>query len=226
MRDPVGSSSGQGKTGRIGFMVSGKGRLALEALRQRKSLGFEPSFILWDTGADLTAQAEVEKEGVPCFRLTQTEREEAQSEMHDILKKQKTDWVFLTFDRILGEPLLQIFPLRIINLHLSLLPAYPGVRSLDRALADGAPFVGATMHLVTPRVDDGPLLAQCVIPVSPIDNRESIGERLFQPTPTMLLTMFRGAAQGRVFWRPGEKAEISGTQPGKSLISPEPEWRP
>jgi phosphoribosylglycinamide formyltransferase-1 len=225
IRDPVGFSLGQGKTGRIGFMVSGKGRLALEALRQRKSLGFEPSFILWDTGADLTAQAEAEKEGVPCFHLAHSQREEAQLEMHDILKKQKTDWIFLTFDRILGEPLLQIFPRRMINLHLSLLPAYPGMRALDRALADGVPFVGATMHLVTPRVDDGPSLAQCVIPVSPKDNRESIGERLFEPMQIMFLNMIRWAAQGRVIWRPGEKAEISGTKPGKSLISPEPEWR-
>ena len=207
-------------------MVSGKGRLALEALRQRKSLGFEASFILWDTGADLAAQAQAEKEGVPCFRLAHRQREEAQAEMYDILQKQETDWVFLTFDRILGEPLLQIFPRRMINLHLSLLPAYPGMRALDRALADGVPFVGATMHLVTPRVDDGPTLAQCVIPVSPKDNRESIGERLFQPMQIMFLNMVRWAAQGRVIWRPGEKAEISGTQPGKSLISPEPEWRP
>ena len=93
----------------------------MEDVRQRKSLGFEPSFILWDTGADLAAQDQAEKEGVPCFRLTRSQREEAQAEMHDILRKQATDWVFLTFDRILGEPILQIFPRRMINLHLSLL---------------------------------------------------------------------------------------------------------
>ncbi|NCW27391.1 MAG: hypothetical protein EBV83_03700, partial [Verrucomicrobia bacterium] len=114
IRDPVGSSSGQGKTSRIGFMVSGKGRLALAALRHRKSLGFEPSFILWDTQADLLAQAEAEREGVPCFRLSSSQREEAQVEMHDILQKQKTNWVFLTFDRILDEKILALIGLSFI----------------------------------------------------------------------------------------------------------------
>ncbi|NCY21640.1 hypothetical protein EBX31_06765 [bacterium] len=226
IRDPVGSSSEQGKVGRIGFMVSGKGRLALEALRQRKSLGFEPSFILWDTGADVAAQAEAEKEGVPCFRLTRTQREEAQSEMYDILKKQKTGWVFLTFDRILSESLLHIFPQRMINLHLSLLPAYPGMRALDRALADGAPFVGATMHLVTPRVDDGPALAQCVHPVAEGETRESMGQKMFPLIRILYLNVVRWAALDRIGKDSSGRPRILAARPGTGRITPEPEWWP
>lgn len=207
-------------------MVSGKGRLALAALRHRKSLGFEPSFILWDTQADLLAQAEAEREGVPCFRLSSSQREEAQVEMHDILQKQKTNWVFLTFDRILDEKILALYPEGFINLHMSLLPAFPGMRALERALESGVPFIGATMHLVTPRVDDGPPLAQCVQPVALGETRQSIGQKLFPLIQVMYLNVVRWAALGRVPPSQQGRARIVETRPGNGLISPEPEWWP
>jgi len=65
-----------------------------------------------------------------------------------------------------------------INIHPSLLPAYKGLHTHERALADGVTEHGCTVHLVTPELDDGEILAQARVPVLPGDDAETLGERV------------------------------------------------
>jgi phosphoribosylglycinamide formyltransferase-1 len=80
--------------------------------------------------------------------------------------------------RILGPDFVERWRGRLLNIHPSLLPAYKGFHTHERALADGAREHGCTVHLVTPELDDGPILAQARVPVAPGDDAETLAARV------------------------------------------------
>jgi len=82
------------------------------------------------------------------------------------------------FMRILGADFVQRFDGRLVNIHPSLLPAFPGLHTHRRALAAGCKVVGATVHFVTGELDHGPIIAQAVVPVRAGDSEESLAARV------------------------------------------------
>ncbi len=84
------------------------------------------------------------------------------------------------FMRILGPRLTKYFLGKIINIHPSLLPCYPGLNTHARALADGVSEHGATVHFVTPELDSGPIILQCRIQVHATDTPDTLAQRVHQ----------------------------------------------
>src|SRR3954468_24097565 len=82
------------------------------------------------------------------------------------------------FMRIHSEWFVRRWEGRILNIHPSLLPAFPGIRVHEQALAAGVKVSGCTVHFVTPELDSGPIIAQAVVPVLPDDTPESLGARV------------------------------------------------
>jgi len=82
------------------------------------------------------------------------------------------------FMRLVGAPLLDAFPNAVVNIHPSLLPAFPGVEAQRQALDYGAKVSGVTVHLVTPELDGGPIILQRVVPVLSDDTAESLASRI------------------------------------------------
>ncbi len=82
------------------------------------------------------------------------------------------------FMRLLGTPLLEAFPNAVVNIHPSLLPAFPGVDAQRQALDYGARVSGVTVHLVTPELDGGPIILQRTVPVLPDDTVDSLSARI------------------------------------------------
>ena len=82
------------------------------------------------------------------------------------------------FMRVVGQPLLDAFPLRILNIHPSLLPAFPGLDAQRQALDHGACVTGATVHLVTSDLDGGPIVLQAAVPVLPGDTVDTLSARV------------------------------------------------
>jgi phosphoribosylglycinamide formyltransferase-1 len=82
------------------------------------------------------------------------------------------------FMRLVGQPLLDAFPNRILNIHPSLLPAFPGLEAQRQALEYGVQVTGATVHLVTSELDGGPIVLQAVVPVLPEDTVDSLSARV------------------------------------------------
>jgi phosphoribosylglycinamide formyltransferase-1 len=82
------------------------------------------------------------------------------------------------FMRLVGAPLLDAFPNAILNIHPSLLPAFPGVDAQRQALEHGVCFSGATVHLVTRELDDGPIVRQAVVAVERDDTVETLSNRI------------------------------------------------
>jgi phosphoribosylglycinamide formyltransferase-1 len=82
------------------------------------------------------------------------------------------------FMRILTPDFVRHYEGRLVNIHPSLLPAFPGLHTHRRALEAGCKFAGATVHLVTAELDHGPILAQAVVPVMPGDTEQALAQRV------------------------------------------------
>lgn len=105
--------------------------------------------------------------------------EEAQQETADRLKAAGVELVCLAgFLRLVKRPLLEAFPMRILNIHPALLPAFPGLESWKQALDAGVSETGATVHFVDEGMDTGPVILQETVPVLPDDTAESLHARI------------------------------------------------
>ena len=95
------------------------------------------------------------------------------------LRARSVDLVCLAgFMRLVGAPLLDAFPNRILNIHPSLLPAFPGLDAQRQALDHGVRISGATVHLVTAELDGGPIVLQAAVPVLHEDTVDSLSARI------------------------------------------------
>ncbi|MEQ8594239.1 MAG: phosphoribosylglycinamide formyltransferase [Parvibaculum sp.] len=120
--------------------------------------------------------------GIATASLAQSKfpsRDMFEDTMTQILESWEVDYVCLAgFMRILGEDFVTHWLGRMVNIHPSLLPAYKGLHTHERALADGVTEHGCTVHFVTPGLDEGPAILQARIPVVAGDTPETLAERL------------------------------------------------
>jgi phosphoribosylglycinamide formyltransferase-1 len=84
------------------------------------------------------------------------------------------------FMRLVGAPLIEAFPNRIVNIHPSLLPAFPGLEAQRQAIEHGVKVSGVTVHLVTAELDGGPIIVQRAVPVLPGDTADSLAARILE----------------------------------------------
>jgi phosphoribosylglycinamide formyltransferase-1 len=97
----------------------------------------------------------------------------------DLLRAREVSLVCLAgFMRLVGQPLLDAFPDRILNIHPSLLPSFPGLDAQRQALEHGARVTGATVHLVNAELDGGPIVLQAAVPVLDGDTVETLSARV------------------------------------------------
>jgi phosphoribosylglycinamide formyltransferase-1 len=103
----------------------------------------------------------------------------AEAELVRMLREADVDLVVLAgFMRVLKSTILEAFPRRIINIHPSLLPKFPGLEAWKQALAAGEPVTGCTVHYVDEKIDHGNIIAQSEVPVLPNDSAESLHTRI------------------------------------------------
>jgi phosphoribosylglycinamide formyltransferase-1 len=124
------------------------------------------------------------------------------------LRAREVDLVCLAgFMRLVGRPLLEAFPNRILNIHPSLLPAFPGLDAQRQALEHGVLITGATVHLVNDDLDAGPIVGQAAVPVLDDDTVETLSARILAeehrlyPEAIRLLLGGGWAIHGRRFVR-------------------------
>ncbi len=82
------------------------------------------------------------------------------------------------FMRLLSGTFVEAFPNRILNIHPSLLPAFPGLHGQDQAWRNGVKIAGATVHIVTPELDAGPIVLQAAVPVEEVDTADTLAARI------------------------------------------------
>lgn len=117
----------------------------------------------------------------------------------------RPDLVLLAgFMRIFTEEFVRRFPQRMLNIHPSLLPAFPGLHTHRQALAAGVKLHGATVHIVTPALDDGPIVIQGAVPVLAQDTEESLAARVLAVEHRIYPQAVRWFLEDRIeFTKPG-----------------------
>jgi phosphoribosylglycinamide formyltransferase 1 len=135
----------------------------------------------------------------------------AQAEV--LLRDQRVELVCLAgFMRVLDTAFVEAWRDRMVNIHPSLLPAFPGLHAQRQALAAGARFAGCTVHFVRPEVDAGPIIAQGVVPIHPDDDEASLSARILELEHRLYPLTVRLIAKGRVKIVT-DKVEIDGWRP-------------
>ena len=114
------------------------------------------------------------------------------------------------FMRILGRAFVRRYEGRMLNVHPSLLPAFPGLHTHRRALAAGCKAVGATVHFVTPELDHGPIVIQGVVPVRPGDDEVALSARVLATEHMIYPLAVRWFVQGQLRVRDGLVSHTAG----------------
>jgi phosphoribosylglycinamide formyltransferase-1 len=117
----------------------------------------------------------------------------------EVLQAHHVDYVVLAgFMRLIGAPILDAFPNRIVNVHPALLPAFPGMHAQRQAIEYGVPLSGCTVHFVDSGTDTGPIIAQAPVLVNEDDDEATLSARILQKEHELLPTVLQWIADGRV----------------------------
>jgi phosphoribosylglycinamide formyltransferase-1 len=155
-------------------------------------------------------------------------REAFDAALMQAIDAHEPDYVLLAgFMRVLTPGFVEHYNGRLINIHPSLLPAFPGLHTHQQALAMGVQWHGCTIHFVTPVLDHGPVIAQGVVPVMATDTPDDLAGRLLQVEHAMYGEVVRWLAQGRVSLDAMQRVHVRGVNTrsfvlgAQGVVSPE-----
>ena len=148
-------------------------------------------------------------------------REAFEAALTGVIGADKPDLILLAgFMRIFTEGFIARYPRRILNIHPSLLPTFPGLHTHRQALAAGVKVHGATVHVVTPALDNGPIVIQGAVPVVAGDGEESLAARVLDVEHRIYPQAVRWFVEGRIEFE-GDVVRVAGTGVSSDyMISP------
>src|SRR5688572_19162612 len=210
--DP-GTVRGSDPKRRIGVLISGRGsnlQAIIDATVDRR-LDAEIAVVI-SNRPDAAGLKRARDAGIEALVLEHTDkakfasREDYDAHLVRVLKERQVHLVCLAgFMRLLTTVFLDAFPNGVVNIHPSLLPAFPGTNAQYQAWAHGVKWTGATVHLVTTELDAGPIVLQDTVPVQDSDDTERLAARILEteqrvyPLAIQLLLSSRWRLEGRRF---------------------------
>ena len=202
---------------RLGVLLSGRGS-NFEALADSVAAGRIPDAQIAIVIANREGAQGIDRaaaRGIPSLVLPSRglEREVYDRQVVAALRENKVDLVCLAgYMRLLSPYFVQSFPLRILNIHPSLLPSFPGLESQRQALEYGVKFAGCTVHFVDENLDAGPIILQSVVPVLDSDTPDSLSEKILREEHRIYSQAVRIVLEGR-FRIEGRRVIQLATQP-------------
>jgi phosphoribosylglycinamide formyltransferase-1 len=169
----------------LGILGSGKGtncRAILERIRAG-TLNAEAHIVVSDVVdapiLDIAREFSIPNSYLPPGHFRTRLEPEMETELVQLLRDASVELIVLAgFMRVLKEPMLRAFPRKILNIHPSLLPKFPGLEAWKQALAAGEAVTGCTVHYVDEKIDHGDIIAQQEVPILPNDTAESLHARI------------------------------------------------
>ena len=172
-------------SGRLGVLISGRGsnlQAIIDAIAQGR-LDATIAVVV-SNRADAGGLERARRAGIETVVLDHRgfgSRDEYDRKLVTELRRREVELVCLAgFMRLLSATFVEAFPDRILNIHPSLLPSFPGLDGQDQAWRHGVKIAGATVHIVTPELDAGPIVLQAVVPVREDDTPEALGDRILE----------------------------------------------
>lgn len=195
----------------LGVLASGTGtnlQAVLDAIAARRLDARVAVVVCNVPGAGALERARAA--GVPAVVVEHTqhaERAAFDAAVVEVLRAHGVQVVVLAgFMRLLTSVLLDAFPMRVVNVHPALLPAFPGVNAQKQALEHGVRVTGCTVHFVDGGTDTGPIVAQAAVPVYEEDDLESLRRRILAREHELLPRVLQWIAEGRVTVEPAAGA--------------------
>jgi phosphoribosylglycinamide formyltransferase-1 len=211
---------------KVGVLISGRGsnlQALIDACRVPAESGPEIALVLSNepgaAGLARAAEAGIPTRVVPHRDFA--DRASFDAALDRKLTEAGVDFVCLAgFMRLLTDGFIARWWDRMINIHPSLLPAFPGLNTHARVLEAGARFTGCTVHFVRPEMDTGPIIIQAVVPVRPEDDADSLAARVLEAEHRIYPQALRLVAEGRVTVT-GERAVVAdAAAPLEILVNP------
>lgn len=209
----------------LGVMISGRGSNLQALIDACASPGYPARIAIVIAnipGAGGLARAEAA--GIPTATIAHRDyptREGFEGEISAALKGAGVELVCLAgFMRLLTPAFVETWRDRLINIHPSLLPAYKGLDSHARALADGVRFTGCTVHFVRPEMDVGPIVAQAAVPVHSDDDEDALAARVLAAEHRCYPLAVRLIAEGRVRIADERVSIDRAAAPDRALFNP------
>jgi len=187
---------------RIGVLLSGRGS-NFEALAASVAEGRIPNAEIAIVLSNRENAPGIEKaraRGIEAAAIASKglEREAYDRLVVAALRERNVDLVCLAgYMRLLSPYFVKAFPQRILNIHPSLLPAFPGLESQREALEHGAKFSGCTVHFVDENLDAGPIISQAVVPIEDSDTPDTLAERILREEHRIYSEAVRIVLEGR-----------------------------
>ena len=148
-------------------------------------------------------------------------REAFEGALGEAIERHSPDLVALAgFMRVLGADFVRRYSGRMINIHPSLLPAFPGLHTHRRALQEGVKLHGCTVHFVTPQVDHGPIIVQAAVPVRAGDTETTLAARVLRQEHRIYPLAIRWFAEGRLVVDDG-RVRVNGAGADQSILAEE-----
>lgn len=168
---------------KLGVLASGQGS-NLEAIANsihQGNLHADIEVVIYNNPKAKVAER-ADRLGIPKVLLNHRHypsREALDQDIIATLQAHGANWVIMAgWMRCVTQVLIDAFPGRVLNIHPSLLPSFPGIHAVDQALAAGAKLSGCTVHQVELKVDSGPMIIQAVVPVLPTDTADTLQARI------------------------------------------------
>jgi formyltetrahydrofolate-dependent phosphoribosylglycinamide formyltransferase len=182
-------------------LASGEGRTLQALLDATAAPGYGAQVVAVGTDRDDARAVErAMAAGVEAFTVRLADHPDRQSWdralVTEIARHEPDLVVCAGFMRLLGRPVLEAFPQRVVNTHPALLPSFPGAHAVRDALAYGVKVTGVTVHLVDEGVDTGPVVAQAAVPVEPDDDEDSLRARIQSVEQPLYVDAVRLLARG------------------------------
>ena len=216
----VGTLSGR----RLGVLISGRGsnqQALIDAIADRRLDA--TSAVVISNREDAAGLERARRAGIEALCVSHRSwpsREDYDRVLVKELRQRGVDLLFLAgFMRVFSPVMVEAFPNRIVNIHPSLLPSFPGVNAQRQAFEHGVKFAGVTVHLVTNELDGGPIVLQRVVPVLDTDTVDTLATRSLAEEHHAYVDAVRilldeeWAVEGRRFIRLGQVGEVSGARP-------------
>lgn len=188
---------------RLAVLVSGRGS-NLQAIMDSIQKGELPARVVVVISDNSQAQAleRAKKQGIPAIYInpqSYISKKEYEQELLKVCEEYQTELVVLAgYMRLLGKTFLSKFKNRVINIHPSLLPSFPGLHAQRQAIEYGVRFSGCTVHFVDEGIDSGPIILQAVVPLEPNDTEETLSERILMEEHKIYPQAIKLIAQDRL----------------------------
>ncbi len=190
-------------TCRLGVLLSGSGTNMENIARHIEEGKLDASIeVVISDRKDAYGLVRAKKRGIRAVFVDPAsfpDRESYDRELVRILEEHRVDLVILAgYMRLVGKPFLEAFPMKVMNIHPALLPAFPGTSGVADALEYGVKVTGVTVHFVDEGVDTGPIILQEAVPVLPTDDVDTLHQRLHQVEYRLYPEAIRLFCQGRL----------------------------